>query len=216
MGNTAISKVVFTVSAASPELKILGPDGGTVSSSSLNVSCSFAGLRETWAQVRIDGGEWRNISATSYHEFTGLEDGVHHIEAMAWDSQALASTRSASVTIDTTPPGAFMEWVNGTIRISFSEVVDQGGTVCDLPVQHKVRWEDGVMLIVPLAPMAEGVEHTFSVHAVDAHGNSIVRWFHFTIDDVDDAAPGNEMLLLYIAIVTGIMALSATLIIRRK
>ena len=214
VGNTASSKAMFTVAAAAPEIEILGPAGGTVSSSSLNVSCSFAGPQETWAQVRIDGGEWHNISATSHHEFTGLEDGVHHLEAMAWDAQGLTSVRSVSVTIDTTPPEAFMERVNGTIRISFSEEVDQSGTVCDLPVQHEVRWEDGVMLIVPLAPMAEGVEHTLSVHAVDAHGNAVVRWFHFTVGD--DAAPENEPPLLYMAIAAGAIALAATLLIRRK
>lgn len=214
VGNTASSKVTFTVAATAPEIEILHPYGGTVPSSSLNVSCSFAGPQETWAQVRIDGGEWYNISTTSHHEFTGLEDGVHYIEVMAWDVQGLTSARSVSVTIDTTPPGVFMERVNGTIRISFSEEVDQSGTVCDLSVRHEVRWEDSVMLIVPLAPMAEGVEYTFSVHAVDAHGNSIVRWFHFTIGD--DAAPENEMPPLYMAIAAGIIALAATLIIRRK
>ncbi len=214
VGNRASSKVTFTVAATAPVIEILGPQGGTASSSSLNVSCSFAGPRETWAQVRVDGGEWHNISSALCHTFDGLEDGVHVIEAMAWDASGLMDVRSVSVEIDTTPPAATIERANGTIRITFSEEVDRNSTTCLLGVDHDVIWDHGVMVIVPSAPLAAG-NHSLAVHAVDRAGNSIDMSFKITIDAVADSPRGTGTLLVYAAIAV-VIIVAAALLVRRK
>ena len=216
VGNSALSTVKFTVAAAAPDIQIIAPSAGTLSSASINVTCSFDGPEETWAEVRIDGGEWHNISAAPHHVFTGLDDGAHLIEARAWDASGRTAERSVSVTIDTKPPAVTMEQVNGTIRLTFSEDVDRDTATCSLDVDHSVVWDHGVMVIIPAVPMAEGIEHSISVHAEDAAGNAVDRSFSFIVQTSEAVPPQDDAPLMFAAVAVIAVIAAALVLIRRK
>lgn len=181
-GNAAVQSVSFVVDTAAPSLTILAPVEGTTASNDLNVTCSFSDLAgPAWAEVRLDGGEWFNISATGSHRFTGLADGTHVVEARAWDQSGKVVERSVTFTIDTSLPTVSLEQEDGMLRLRFSEEVDRQRTECNASFPFTARWEGGVLVILPDQPLERGTQYQLVVRSADLEGRPFSQALTFVV-----------------------------------
>ncbi|MBD3192130.1 MAG: hypothetical protein GF308_15905, partial [Candidatus Heimdallarchaeota archaeon] len=65
-------------------------------------------------EIRIDSGSWVDKGTSTSHSYTGLADGGHTVDVMAYDGAGNTNTDTVSFTIDTStgPPYTFTGTVN--------------------------------------------------------------------------------------------------------
>lgn len=155
---------------------------GVPASPTMATSASIVFTSEAGAALRclLDGVEV--ASCTSPEGFTGLSEGDHTFSVEATDAAGNSTTLTSDWTIDVTPPAVNLTGVPATPTMvtdaSFVFTTEAGATLrCFL---------DGSEIANCISPkdyvgLAEG-DHTFSVEAVDAAGNTTLITSDWTID----------------------------------
>ena len=89
-GNMAETNVSFTVDTVGPQLGIVTPTAAQIlDRSDVNVSWSGSDLT-TWIagyRYSLDGLAWSPLSMDTYNVFTGLGEGDHTVQIMAYDHE---------------------------------------------------------------------------------------------------------------------------------
>ncbi len=106
-GNMAETNVSFTVDTVGPQLGIVTPTAAQIlDRSDVNVSWSSSDLT-TWIagyRYSLDGIAWSSLSMDTFHIFTGLGEGDHTVQIMAYDHEYNPSFRSVTFKVDTVDP----------------------------------------------------------------------------------------------------------------
>ncbi|GEM_PF-6103101 len=184
--------VTFIVDATPPDIEITAPEDGKPFDTD-SVTVEWTGSDETtgiaYYEVKIDGGDWTNVSMDTNHTFEDLEDGDHTVEVRAWDEAGNNNTDSVYFIVDTVPP--YVEITSPEDEEVFevdSVTVTWSGSDETSGIDHyRVRingeaWvEVGTDTSYTFEDLDEG-NHTVEVKAVDAAGNEAVDEVGFIVD----------------------------------
>jgi C1A family cysteine protease len=202
-GNYETDEVSFTVDSIGPDLEILDPSDGTISSSTtIDVSWtgSDSGSGIDRFEIRMDQGFWLNVDTQTSHQFTSVSQGDHVVSVRAYDSAGNIALESASFTVDTIAPSVSIvapqdaELITqANVEASWS-VTDAGG------VDHiELRVDGGAWTNMNLGTstmlsLGDG-SHTLYVRAFDLAGNSAQDSVSFNVDSflpsVEISTPSN-------------------------
>ena len=181
----------YVLDLAPPVVRILGPGGGPVNSSLVELDLYLwddVGVREL--EVLVDG-ETVLRSGAAERLYVPVPDGAHHLRVVAVDGAGRSSEDSVEVLVDRAPPvlGEVPTQV-GSSYLNFTiEAVDPTGV--DL-VEWRVdggQWCEGPH--VHYGPLAEG-QHFLEVRARDGAGNWAYRRYAIMVD-----VTGPEVRILY-------------------
>jgi C1A family cysteine protease len=206
-GNYETDEVSFTLDSLGPNLEIIDPTDGTISSST-TVDVSWTGFDSGSGidryEVRMDQGFWLNVGSQISHQFTSVSQGDHTVEVRAYDLAGNIALESASFTIDTISPSVGIitpeegeELTQSNVEISWS-VTDAGG------VDHiELRLDGGGWNNMGLGTSTflslDDGSHIIDVRAFDFAGNIGQDSVNFNVDSsmpsVEITSPSNGSIL---------------------
>ena len=190
VGNTAETSVNFTVDATPPNITATFPsDGSMLNTSSLTVSWTGSDATSgiSHYEVRIDGGNWKDVGTNTSYDFTGLSDGSHTADVEAVDNASNEESDSVTFTVDTTNPVVSITSPSeGEVSNASSVTVTWTGSDNTSEIGHYEIRIDGASWIsvgtntsYEIKRLTNG-SHKIDVKAVDSAGNEQVQSVHMT------------------------------------
>ena len=174
-GNTSQDAYTWTIDATPPTVTITG-DKPANPTNSTSASFSFAASEPT--QCKLDGGEF--TACTSPATYSGLADGSHTFTVKATDAASNTAEGSYTWTVDATAPTVAI--VGGPAALSNTRSPTFTFTASE-PTQCKL--DAGAFAactsLMGYGNLIDG-EHTFTVRATDAAGNTSQDAYTWTID----------------------------------
>lgn len=182
-GNVTNQLWPWTVDTVPPVLSITSSPPDPSSSSSAQLAFTTSGA--TSETCSLDGATATGCSNTV--SYTGLADGMHTVTVRAADDAGNSTTRTATWTVDTTPPALALTStppsVTGMADAQFAFTAVGAVTVtCQL---------DGGAATACTSPtsytgLAEAT-HTFTLRGTDAAGNTATKTYTWTVDTTPPA-----------------------------
>ena len=179
-GNTSQDAYTWTIDATPPTVTITG-DKPANPTNSASASFSFSASDPT--QCKLDGGAF--TACTSPATYTGLADGPHTFTVKSTDPASNTAQASHTWTVDTTPPtveitGGKPGDPTNSKSVTFNFTTTESTMECKL---------DNGAFATCTSPKSYSLldgQHTFTVRATDAAGNTGQDSHTWTIDS---AAP---------------------------
>ena len=177
----AVSDASTTVDTTPPTISIISPtDNAWMRASAVNVtwqgSDALSGMDRY--EVRLDGGPLAPVGLATSREFTGLADGPHAIDVIAFDRAGNSRAANVSVRVDVTPPAAQVTWPAAGQSFTVSTVTfTWEASDATSGIDHFEVWiDDGAHenttdLEWTFANIPDGT-HTFHLLVVDRAGNT--------------------------------------------
>ncbi len=195
-GNEKITSVTFNVDTTVPALSITTPaNNGFMSSGDVTVIWNGSDENLDHYEVRIDGGSWQSVGTSEDYTFSGLSDGNHTVEVVAFDTAGNANTSSVRFFVDTANPEIIItspeanQWFNvSTVTVTWV-AWDNASSGIDhywFSANGGTSWTDvGVNTSYTATGLSDGSAN-FGVRAFDMAGN----WFRADISvQIDTIAP---------------------------
>lgn len=174
------------VDGEAPQIRLITPDALTPrrSPTPIAVRISDRHTRVERASYRVDGGEWRALSAGGIDGYEGLmhglADGAHVLAVRArdgWNNEAVSEGHS--FVVDSTPPSIVIGGVSDSDRRNVP--VTPTISVADAHPDGYSAWLDDAPHVAGTAIDAEGA-HRLYVISTDLAGNRSDRMLSFTLD----------------------------------
>ncbi|MBS3817219.1 MAG: PQQ-binding-like beta-propeller repeat protein [Candidatus Thermoplasmatota archaeon] len=191
-GNTALLEVKFIVDTTEPTIEITSPEGGNIFETD-SVTVSWIITEETTEivehKIRIDSGEWENVTTTNRREFNGLEDGEHTVEIKATDEGNNTGRESVTFRVDTGPPTIDITSPEEGEEFDVDHVTvewdgnDQGSGIDEYAVKIEYKdWIDvGMETKYTFTDLIDG-EYTVNIRAWDGVNNSQTQKITFQVN----------------------------------
>jgi large repetitive protein len=177
-GNSTTKTASWTVDTMPPSLSITSSPPDPSSSTSAQVAFTVSGT--STVTCSLDGAA--ATACTSPVSYSGLADGMHTVTVRATDAAGNATTKTATWTVDTTPPALTLTStppsVTAMTDAQFAFTAVGAATVsCQL---------DGAAATACTSPtsysgLAEST-HTFTLRGTDAAGNTATKSYTWTVD----------------------------------
>ncbi|MEM4977003.1 MAG: Ig-like domain-containing protein, partial [Desulfurococcaceae archaeon] len=190
--NTATSTITIGLDRIPPTVSIESPSSGTwLNTRDVTVtwsgSDSLSGIHHY--EIRIDGGSWINVGASTSYIFTNLAEGTHTVEVKAVDKVGNTATSTITVGVDVTPPTVSVTSPpSGTWYNTRDVTVTWSGSDSLSGIHHyEIRINGGSWINVGTSTsytftnLAEGT-HTIEVKAVDMAGNTATSTITVGVD----------------------------------
>jgi len=208
-GNSATENVTFTVDTTPPDIEMISPEDSEILADD-TVMVEWIGSDETSGidhyEVRINYGEWLNVSMETSYEFEDLSEGEHTAYVRATDNAGNSATENVTFTVDTTPPDIEI------ISPEDSEILDEDAVVIEWIGSDETSGIDRYEVSINYAGwlnvdmetsyqfqnLSDG-EYTVIVRAIDNAGNSATDSVTLTIDttspDIEITSPEDSEIL---------------------
>ncbi len=182
----------FTPDGDPPYIVSLYPEeGAMINSTNITVRWSVKDFHSgvNTIEVRINQGQWIDVTEAELYSFSDLTDGPHTIELRAFDHTGNSILLSHNITIDTTPPEIEIFWPSGSRYFRFKDV-EIGWNCTDLLSGVNGAWvridehrwvEFGPDLQNTFFDLTHG-EHRVVVRSVDGAGNFFEVEEFFEVD----------------------------------
>jgi hypothetical protein len=179
-GNTSQDAYTWTIDATPPTVTITG---GNPANPTNSTSASFSFTASDPTQCKLDGGAF--TACTSPATYSGLADGPHTFTVKATDPAENTAQTSHAWTVDTTPPtveitGGKPGDPTNSKSVTFTFTTTESTMECKLDDEAFATCES------PKSYSLLDGQHTFTVRATDAAGNTGEDSHTWTIDS---AAP---------------------------
>ncbi|WXG41878.1 MAG: Ig-like domain-containing protein [Candidatus Freyarchaeum deiterrae] len=205
-GNNITASVPFNVDTIPPTVTITSPTNGTLFNTG-SVTENWTGSDNTgiaYFEVRNDGGSWINVSKSLSYAFTGLSNGSHSVDVIAFDLAGNNATASVPFTVDTTlPTVTITSPTNGALFNTSSVTVNWTGYAYSGINYYEVKLDGGTFGSVgtntsyTFTSLSDG-SHTVYVRAWSLVGNNATASVSFNVDTipptVNIASPTNGAL----------------------
>ncbi|MBS3817285.1 MAG: hypothetical protein KGY76_06960 [Candidatus Thermoplasmatota archaeon] len=109
-GNSGSDDVNFLVDTTPPEIDIISPEEEKVfdnDSVKVEWQCSDNTSGVNYYQIRINGGEWKEVGEYTEHDLTDLSDGEYEVEIKAVDNAGNNNTETTVFEIDSEQGSSF-------------------------------------------------------------------------------------------------------------
>ncbi|WXG42323.1 MAG: NosD domain-containing protein [Candidatus Freyarchaeum deiterrae] len=200
VGNSVTGSVSFNVDTTPPTVTITSPSGGAVLPT--NVTVNWTGSDDTsiaYFEARIDGNIWVNVSTSLSHTFTGVSNGSHTVDVLAFDLAGNNATGSVSFNVDTTPPSVTITSPTANAMFNTTSVTVNWTGSDDTGIDHyearidSGSWGNmGTNTSYVFSSLSDGL-HTIDVMAFDLAGNNATASVSFTVASVQ---PGQSQTML--------------------
>lgn len=110
LGNNGTDQISIIIDMTDPEIEILAPENGTITSQgTMVVDWGGADLITNIGRyrIRVDDGNWLDVGNSSRWNITLENDGIHIVNVMAEDLAGNTAVDSIEVILDTTSPDVF-------------------------------------------------------------------------------------------------------------
>jgi hypothetical protein len=192
-GNLFVATVHFMTDVTAPVIDVISPAEGahfrnTSVLASWNVTDATSGV--DLVQIRLDGGNWTNVSALGSHEYTNLISNNHSFEVRAVDVVGNVAVKSVEFIVDMVAPEVAITFPDGSVPLN-AAVITATWTASD-PLSGianiSVMVDGGAPVFLAanvtsyaMAGLTAGT-HTFAVKAVDGVGNNATVTVSFIVD----------------------------------
>jgi hypothetical protein len=191
-GNSFTATVHFMTDVTAPVIEIISPAEGamfrnTSVLASWNVTDATSGV--DLVQIRLDGGDWTNVSAVATHEYTDLISNNHSFQVRAVDVVGNVGLMSVEFIVDMVAPEVVITFPAADASLS-AAVITATWTATD-PLSGianiSVMVDGGAPVFLDASatsyPMTlPAGAHTFAVKAVDGVGNEATATVSFVVD----------------------------------
>jgi hypothetical protein len=182
-GNTTTKTATWTVDTMPPTLSITSSPADPSASTSAQVAFTVSGA--TSVTCSLDGAA--ATACTSPVSYSGLADGSHTVTVKAVDAAGNSTTKTATWTVDTTPPVLMLTStppsVTAMTTAQFAFTVTGATTVtCQL--------DGGAATACTTSASYSGLAeatHTFTLRGTDAAGNTATQTYTWTVDTTPPA-----------------------------
>lgn len=194
-GNTAEASATFNVQTGLPSVTISSPANGTISAST-SVTVRWTGSSNGSSiasySVRVDGGSWTTLSAsTTNYTLTGLTQGSHTVVVRGTDGAGSYKDASVTFVVDTVAPTlaitspASNAYVTATPTIMWTGSDASSGIANYLIKRDSGTWTtlSASSTSYTFGTLSQG-SHTVTVRAVDRAGNYVDATVTFRVDSV--------------------------------
>ncbi len=131
--------------------------------------------------VRVDGGQWTNVSLLTSYTFSGLTNDEHTVYVKATDKADNVSTTSVMFTVDTVKPTvtAYSQTgsgvaLNSTMTVMFSKQMNESSvSVVVNGVTGTLSWNGNTATFMPSSSLAYNTTYSVSVSGRDLAGNEL-------------------------------------------
>ena len=182
-GNSTTKTATWAVDTMAPSLSITSSPPDPSSSASAQVSFTVTGA--STVTCSLDGAT--ATACTSPVSYSGLADGMHAVTVRAADAAGNATTKTATWTVDTTPPALTLTSTPPSVtamsdaQFAFTAVGAQTVT-CQLDAAAASACTSPTSY----SGLGEGT-HTFTLRGTDAAGNTATKTYTWTVDDTPPA-----------------------------
>lgn len=190
-GNENSTITMFTVDTISPEISIISPPFGDLTSDrDIEVvwSASDTGTGIFNFEAQIDDQPWIDTGLRTKRSFYQVTDGQHTIRVRVKDHAGNSNSDEVMVTIDASPPDLEITFPIPGAHLSQSPVTVQWDVSDEIAGMESVQfrdnqsgWRNVTENRYPLPALEEGTYRVW-VRAFDKVGNSIETTTTFTID----------------------------------
>jgi len=183
----------FIIDNSPPVLKTISPTSGQILGTSdvyVEWSATENATEIKYFEVRLDDGDWINVTLQTNYTFEDVDDGNHTVYVRAINTAGFESYDYVEFIVDTTPPilEVFAPENNSYVNVN-SVTVNWGATDETTNVSsYKIRIDDGTWVELGLSiskyeftGLTEG-SHTVDIVAIDVAGNMAVKRIVFIVD----------------------------------
>ncbi len=187
-GNLMIDEINFTIDGSAPDLEITYPsDGSYVSSSPVNVQWTVSDGISGVSHVQFldNTSTWQNVSGLQF-PLRGLNEDIHTITLRAFDNVGNKVEKTATFTVDRTPPEILGYGPEGDdvpldepIFVSFSERMQKSSLNFIVEgAMGNVIWRGERAFFEPRGELEPGRSYNVSISGTDLAGNGAepIKW----------------------------------------
>ena len=215
-GNSCAEVVVFHIDTEAPYLRILLPRNNTyLNSSTVTVVWKITEKNLWMVLLRVDDGEWLNVTNLSNITLEGLSEGIHVVELLALDKAGNMKSLKHVFIVDLSPPEIIIYGLsNGTSLSNESVLIRWIVTDKYSPIiRVMLRLDNGSWKIInenyyeiDLRDLAEG-KHVLEILAIDAAGNKkiVSIWFRISLKETIVKPPSPLPYLIGFTIIISIL-----------
>ncbi|MGA1793506.1 MAG: right-handed parallel beta-helix repeat-containing protein [Thermoplasmatota archaeon] len=139
-------------------------------------------------ELLVNGGAWMDVNTSSSYLVKGLEEGVNEVVLRVRDLAGNINSSSIQITVDLTAPELRILWpVDGLDTLDRNITVEWfTSDTGPGPLTHRVKLDAGLFVDFGEALQCEMTDlevgnHTITVKAMDAAGNTIEKTVSFTV-----------------------------------
>jgi parallel beta-helix repeat protein len=181
-GNIRIEEVIITVDGTLPNLRILGPDDGSIISVS-PVSIKWNGTDATSGidrfEIRLGDNQWVDVGLDQSYTIVNLKEGHYKFSIRAYDKAGNSVLLTTSFTLDQTRPEAVTFSPVGNevdpyevISVTFTERMHQPTMQFRVEdVKGSLEWKGDRVMFIPERNLTYGKTYNITVLGWDLAGN---------------------------------------------